>query len=70
VDESKWVTVSLGLLFIVVLISHTKKRKTQLDSQKKYVLALLNLYFAINIGLIDYEHPKSKNKNGLFIFLS
>lgn len=56
VDEGKWLTVSLGLALIFVLIVHLKKRKTQLNSQKRYLLALLNLCFAIIIGFMAFGH--------------
>ena len=56
VDESKWLTVSLGLAFLFVLIAHIKKRKAQLNSQKRYVLSLLNLCFSITIGFMAFGH--------------
>jgi len=56
VDESKWLTISLGLAFLFVLITHIKKRKTPLNDHKRYILALLNLCFAINIGFMGFGH--------------
>jgi hypothetical protein len=56
VDESKWLTISLGLAFLIVFITHLKNRKTQLNSRKRYILALLNLCFAINIGFMAFGH--------------
>lgn len=55
VDESKWLTISMGLAFLAVATLYYRYRHSGLPSRGR-VLAAMNLFFGITIGTMAFGH--------------
>lgn len=55
IDESKWLTVSLGLALLAVTILLHRHRRAELPVRCR-ILAAMNLFFAVTIGTMAFGH--------------
>lgn len=55
VDESKWLTASMGLALLAVAILLYWHRHSNLPTRRR-VLAAMNLFFALTIGIMAFGH--------------
>ena len=55
VDESKWLTASMGLAFLALLILFYRCRHSDLAVRRR-VLAAMNLFFGATIGTMAFGH--------------
>jgi hypothetical protein len=55
VDESKWLTVSLGLALVSVVLHLFQHRGSDLPTRRR-VLAAMNLFFGVTIGTMAFGH--------------
>jgi len=55
VDESKWLTASMGLALLVVAILLYRYRDSDLPTRRR-VLAAMNLFFGVTIGTMAFGH--------------
>lgn len=55
VDESKWLTASMGLALAVVTSLLHRQRHSDLPTRRR-ILAAMNLFFAVTIGTMAFGH--------------
>jgi hypothetical protein len=55
VDESKWLTASMGFALLAVAILLYRLRRSDLPARRR-VLAAMNLFFGITIGTMAFGH--------------
>lgn len=55
VDESKWLTASMGLALLAVTILLYRYRHSELPGRRR-VLAAMNLFFGVMIGTMAFGH--------------
>jgi len=55
IDESKWLTASMGFALLAVSALLYRHRKEQLPIQRR-VYATMNLFFAVTIGTMAFGH--------------
>jgi hypothetical protein len=55
VDESKWLTASMGLALIAVAILLHRHRRSDLPARRR-VMAAMNLFFGVTIGTMAVGH--------------
>ncbi len=55
VDESKWLTASMGLALVAVTVLLNRRRHSELPARRR-VLAAMNLFFGVTIGTMAFGH--------------
>lgn len=55
VDEGKWLTASLGLALLAVLLATYRFRHADIPVQRR-ILAAMNLFFGVTIGTMAFGH--------------
>ena len=55
VDESKWLTASMGLALLAVAILLYRRRRSDLPVRRR-VLVAMNLFFGVTIGTMAFGH--------------
>ena len=55
VDESKWLTVSMGLALLAVTVLLYRRRHSDLSS-RRLVLTTMSLFFGVTIGTMAFGH--------------
>ncbi len=55
VDESKWLTMSMGLAFLAVAFQLHRHRRSDFSPRHR-VLAAMNLFFGVTIGTMALGH--------------
>ena len=54
VDESKWLTISLGVALLAVTVTIARHRRTM--SQGPLALSAMSLFFALTVGTMAFGH--------------
>ena len=55
VDESKWLTVSMGSALLAVIVLLYRHRHSDLPTRRR-ILAAMNLFFGVTIGTMAFGH--------------
>lgn len=55
VDESKWLTASMGLALMAVMLLLFRHRRSE-HAARKRILAAMNLFFGVTIGTMAFGH--------------
>ena len=55
VDESKWLTASMGSAFLAIAVLLYRHRHSDLSGRRR-VLAVMNLFFGVTIGAMAFGH--------------
>src|SRR5687767_5729283 len=55
VDESKWLTASMGLALLAVTVLLRRHRRSDLPARRR-ILAAMNLFFGVTIGTMAFGH--------------
>lgn len=55
VDESKWLTASMGLAILAVTILLYRKRHSDIPTRRR-ILAAMNMFFGVTIGTMAFGH--------------
>jgi hypothetical protein len=55
IDESKWLTVSMGLALLAAAILLYRYRTSELPARRR-ILAAMNLFFGVTIGTMAFGH--------------
>ncbi|MGH9324214.1 MAG: hypothetical protein ACRD3V_30535 [Vicinamibacteria bacterium] len=55
VDESKWLTVSMGFALLAITVLLYRHRHSDLPARRR-VLAAMNLFFGVTIGTMAFGH--------------
>ncbi len=55
VDESKWLTASMGFALLAVTVLLYRHRLSKLSTRRR-VLAAMNLFFGVTIGTMAFGH--------------
>ena len=55
VDESKWLTVSMGLALLAVVVLLWRRRAADVPARRR-ILAAMNLFFGVTIGTMAFGH--------------
>jgi len=55
VDESKWLTASMGLALLALTILLHRHRRAVLPARRR-VMAAMNLFFGVTIGTMAFGH--------------
>jgi len=55
VDESKWLTMSMGLAFLIVATLFHHQRNSSLPTRRRVMVAM-NLFFGVTIGTMAFGH--------------